>query len=220
MTPTASPLTLTITAACVFSGPGQLRIMTSVAGGSVTLGGSDSGGNVVGNYYTGGTTILSGTLEVLNAQALPNVGVLTVGGGASSVRAALNLNGTQQSPEGLVTASSLVPPDLNFQSPGTDLLTIGDLGLNIAPNTAISFGTNPTVLGDYPLFNGNISGFNAADFVLPTAPAGDTYSLQVIAGNVDLVVAAVPEPGTLVLFGAGFVSLLGLPGGDGKPASF
>ena len=92
--------------------------------------------------------------------------------------------------------------------------------MNIAPNTAISFGTNPTVLGDYPLFNGNISGFNAADFVLPTAPAGDTYSLQVIAGNVDLVVAAVPEPGTLVLFGVGFVSLLGLPGGDGKPASF
>ena len=57
--------------ACVFSGPGQLRIMTSIAGGSVTLGGSDSGGNVVGNYYTGGTTVLSGTLEVLSARPCP-----------------------------------------------------------------------------------------------------------------------------------------------------
>ena len=47
---------------------------------------------------------------------------------------------------------------------------------------------------------GDISGFNAANFVLPTAPAGDTYSLQVVSGGVDLVVAAVPEPGTLALF--------------------
>ena len=114
------------------------------------------------------------------------------------------------SPEGLVTASSLVSPDLNFQTPGVDLMTIGDLGMNIAAHTAISFGTNPTVLGDYPLFNGNISGFNAANFSLPTAPAGDTYSLQVVSGGVDLVVAAVPEPGTLALLGAGLMSLLGV----------
>ena len=42
--------------------------MTSVAGGSVTLGGSDSSGNAVGNYYTGGTTVLSGTLQILGSR--------------------------------------------------------------------------------------------------------------------------------------------------------
>ena len=104
----------------------------------------------------------------------------------------------------------MVPPDLNFQTPGTDLLTIGDLGMNITPNTAITFGANPTVLGDYPLFGGNIGGFEPGRFLLPAAPTSDTYSLQVIAGNVDLVVAAVPEPGTLALLGAGLLSLLGV----------
>ena len=186
-----------------FSGPGQVRVISSAAGGTVVFGDNT-------NTYTGGTTVLSGTLEVLNAQTLPNVGVLTVGGPGQVERAEFNLNGTQQTTEGLVTASSLVPPDLNFQTPGVDLITIGDLGMNIAPNTAITFGTNPTALGDYELMTGNITGFNAANFVLPTAPAGDRYSLQVVAGNVDLVVAAVPEPGTLALLGAGLVSLLGL----------
>ena len=153
---------------------------------------------------------MSGTLKVLNNDTLPGVGVLTVGGPGQVVRAAFNLNGTQQTTEGLVTASSLVPPDLNFQTPGTDLLTIGDQGMNLAGLTAISFGTNPATPGDYELMTGNITGFNAANFVLPTAPAGDTYSLQVVSGNVDLVVAAVPEPGTLALLGAGLMSLLGV----------
>ena len=153
---------------------------------------------------------MSGTLEVLDAGALPNTGVLTIGGPGQVFRAAFNLHGQQVNPEGLTTLVSSVSPDLNFQTPGTDLITIGDLGMHITPNTAISFGTNPTVLGDYPLFNGNITGFNAANFVLPTAPAGDTYSLQVVAGNVDLVVAAVPEPGTLALLSAGLMSLLGV----------
>ena len=78
------------------SGPGQLRVIDSVGGGTVTLGGSDINGNPMSNYYTGGTTVLSGTLEVLYAQALPNVGVLTIGGPGQVVRAAFNLNGTQQ----------------------------------------------------------------------------------------------------------------------------
>ena len=80
--------------------------------------------------------------------------------------------------------------------------------MNVAAHTAITFGTNPTALGDYPLFGGDISGFNAANFILPAAPANETYSLQVVSGGVDLVVAAVPEPGTLALLGHGLLSLL------------
>ena len=192
-------------ATSTLTGLGQLKVIDSAGGGMVQLG---SGG--ANNTYTGGTTVLSGTLQVLSNQALPATGILTIGGPGQVVRAVFDLNGTQQTAEGLVTASSLVPPDLNFQTPGTDLLTIGDQGMNLAGQTAITFGTNPTALGDYELMTGNITGFNAADFVLPTAPAGDTYSLQVVAGNVDLVVAAVPEPGTFALLGAGVLSLLGL----------
>ena len=63
------------------TGPGQLRVIDStVGGGMVVL------GNALPNTYTGGTTVLSGTLQVLNATtALPSVGVVTVGGPVSLV---------------------------------------------------------------------------------------------------------------------------------------
>ena len=51
---------------------------------------------------------------------------------------------------------------------------------------------------------------NLADFALPAAPAGVSYSLALVSGNVDLVVAAVPEPGTLALLSVGLMSLLTL----------
>ena len=197
--------------ACVLTGPGQLRVIDSFGVGStgvVSLGGCAWNAGLV-NTYTGGTTVLSGTLQVLNGVALPTTGLLTLGGPGQTLGASLNLSGQQVNPEGLATLVSSVNPDINFQTAGVDLMTIGDLGMNLAGHTAISFGANPTVLGDYPLFAGNISGFNAANFLLPAAPVGDTYSLQVISGGVDLVVAAVPEPGTLALLGAGLMSLLG-----------
>ena len=71
-------------------GPGQLRVIDSAGGGTVVLGGTDTTGIPIPNSYAGGTTVLSGTLEVFYAQAIPNIGVLTVAGpGAivSSVRA-------------------------------------------------------------------------------------------------------------------------------------
>ena len=131
------------------TGLGQLRVIDSVGGGKVVLGGSDFSGNSLTNNYSGGTTVLSGTLQVVNNQSLPTVGVLTVGGPGAAVQAVFDLNGQQVTTQGLVTASSLVNPDLNFQTPGVDLLTIGSGGMNIAPNTAISFGTKPTAAADY-----------------------------------------------------------------------
>ena len=62
------------------TGLGQLRVIDSVGGGKVVLGGSDFSGNSLTNNYSGGTTVLSGTLQVVNNQSLPTVGVLTVGG--------------------------------------------------------------------------------------------------------------------------------------------
>ena len=192
------------------SGPGQLRVIDSVGGGTVTLGGSDINGNPMPNYYTGGTTVLSGTLEVLYAQALPNTGVLTIGGPGSSVRAAFNLNGTQQTTQGLITASSLVSPDLNFQIPGTDLLTVTGGLVSINPGTDITLGTLPAATPGiyYDLIAGDASA--SSDLANFSLVGANGFHLAVDPANGDIAVAAVPEPGTLALLGDGLLSLLGV----------
>ena len=80
---------------------------------------------------------------------------------------------------------------------------IGSSGLTLNPNTAITFGSDPTALGDYRLIGGNIGTPDLSDFSLPDAPAGERYSLSmsVDPGYIDLVVA-VPEPSTLLLLAA------------------
>ena len=68
-----------------------MRVIDSVAVGStgaVVLGGGDNLGNHLINNYTGGTTVLSGTLQVLYPTALPDTGVLTVAGPGSVVLSA------------------------------------------------------------------------------------------------------------------------------------
>ena len=73
-----------------------------------------------------------------------------------------------------------------------DLITIGGGGLSIGAKTAISFTSNPSVLGDYRLFGGNISGAATGNFLLPTAPSGDSYAIStsIDAGYLDLVVTS------------------------------
>ena len=67
----------------VLVGAGQLAVIDSAGGGRVVLGANAA--TPVANLYTGGTTVLSGTLEVIGAQALPSIGVLTVAGPGSIV---------------------------------------------------------------------------------------------------------------------------------------
>ena len=55
------------------AGPGQLSVIDSAGGGMFVLDGNH-------NDYTGGTTVLSGSLQVTNSNALPSMGVFTVGG--------------------------------------------------------------------------------------------------------------------------------------------
>ena len=150
--------------------------------------------------FTGGTLQATGAMEF----EVPLNGAATI-----------DLNGQHVLIQQLVTTSALT--DLNFATPGVDLLTIGlggEMGvLTVNPNTAISFGTAPTTPGDYDLitapFSSVISGVTLANFVLPTAPSGLTYSLSntVHSGYIDLVVA-VPEPGTLALLCVGLIGLI------------
>ena len=62
------------------AGSGNLTVIDSLGGGGVLLGNTG-----IQNTYTGGTRVLSGTLEMVNAQAVPDIGVLTVGGPGSIV---------------------------------------------------------------------------------------------------------------------------------------
>ena len=65
-------------------------------------------------------------------------------------------------------------------------------------------------MGDsYELIAGSIGTPDLTSFTLPTAPAGVVYGLVNNGTAIDLVVSAVPEPGTLALLGAGLMSLLG-----------
>ena len=77
----------------VLSGPGGLAVIDSAGGGKVVLGGSDSNGHRLVNTYTGGTTVVSGILELLNSNALPTTGVLTVAGPGSVVSMVATIDG-------------------------------------------------------------------------------------------------------------------------------
>ena len=89
-----------------FSGPGQLRVIDTAGGGTVVFGGTD--GSHLPNTYSGGTTVLSGTLEVMTAESLPATGVLTVGGPVSLVSSALagTLFGSNAAGQSLVVGSA------------------------------------------------------------------------------------------------------------------
>ena len=92
------------------TGPGQLMVIDGAGGGTVVLG--DSTGDT--NSYSGGTRVLSGTLESFNNQALPSVGVLTVAGPGSIV-----LN----SHVGTLFGSSTVGQAVVLESTGVDIAT-------------------------------------------------------------------------------------------------
>ena len=110
---------------------------------------------------------------------------------AAASMCTLDMNGTTVNLTSLTTTSGLT--DFNFADPttGNDLLSVPGGGLTVNPNTYLSFGTEPTAPGTYELIADTIDAFTLGNFILPTAPAGVSYSLaQDVSGNVDLVVAA------------------------------
>ena len=188
--------------------PGLSMSVPITLGGAATLDTNSQAatvGKIVGN----------GSLKVVDnsGTGLGSLSVSTFEPGIAALSTAGTISISQ-----LVTASGATFQYDLLQtngSTGGDLLNVTDPnGLANASGVNIVLGSAaPTTPGNYDLITGNVTGFNAANFMLPAvpdgAPAGETYALAVVGGAVDLVVA-VPEPGTLALLGAGLMSLLGL----------
>ena len=92
-----------------FSGPGKLVLMDSFGVGSTGIftAGGDLNGNLFGNTDTGGTTVLSGTLQMANfghdgnnSLGLSSTGMVTLGGLGQAIHAVLDLNGNQVTMKG------------------------------------------------------------------------------------------------------------------------
>ena len=129
---------------------------SATGSGSVTLNGGTLASGTSGGSISGSVQAGSGASEIAPG-GVGSIGKLTIGS--------------------LLTSSNLT---LNFDltTPGGsgDLLTITN-GLTVGPDTPITFGTNPTATGDYPLIGGSFGTPNLGNFDLPAAPVGETYSL-------------------------------------------
>jgi autotransporter-associated beta strand protein len=211
----------TVTFSGSLSGPGGL---TKTDSGALVLAAS--------NTYTGGTTVMAGILVASNGSNGSATGSGTVtlsggtlasgsGGGTIAGPVAIGSVASEIAPGGigsigkltigsLLTASNLTTLNFDLTTPGGngDLLMVTG-NLTLAPNTAITLGSDPTAYGDYRLIGyGSLTG-SLGDFELPPAPPNTAYTLSttVDPGYIDLVVA-VPEPSTLVLLGIAAAGLL------------
>ena len=88
---------------------------------------------------------------------------------------------------------SLVNPDLNFQTPGTDLLTVTGGLVSINQGTDITLGTLPAATPGiyYDLIAGDASA--ASDLGHFNLAGASGFHLAVDPANGDIAVAAVPN---------------------------
>ena len=165
---------------------------TTIAAGTVMA--ANAGGSATGNgtvNVTGGVLATAPTSEItlLNSSAgtLDNVGSgniagpVVVGAAGTIAPGGIGALGTM-SLTGLTTTNGST---LNFDlGTGIGVGINGDL-LDLTGTVSIGSGTlldlrrhARTVGDDYRLIGGSISGINLADFTLPAAPAGETFSLS------------------------------------------
>jgi fibronectin-binding autotransporter adhesin len=198
---------------------GAAGILTITGGGSVNLSGTNtySGGtkvnastlivsNIAGSAtgtgpvtLTTGSTLASGTIGAIGGSVNAATGTIIAPGGVNSSIGNLTVGG--------LTTVSGTAMDFSLGNSGTgSIITNGSqltfaLGtsgtVSISSGTQLGFFGTPVTGDDYRLIGDNISGGTVAaitlsNFVLPAAPAGDTYALStsVDPHYIDLVVAS------------------------------
>ena len=144
----------------------------------------------VSNTYTGGTIVEAGILVASNGSngsatgsgsVTLSGGTLASGSGGGSIAGEVDIGSlaSEIAPGGigsigkltigsLLAASNLTTLNFDLTTPGGsgDLLVVTG-NLTLAPNTAITFGTDPTTSGDYRLIGyGSLTG-SLSDFDLP-----------------------------------------------------
>ena len=176
---------------------------SATGSGSVTLSGGTLASGISGGSISGGVVVVSVASEIAPG-GIGSIGNLTIGS--------------------LITGSNVTTLNFDVTTPGGsgDRLTIIN-GLTLGPDTAITFGVDPTTDGDYRLIGGSFGTPTLSDFALPAAPPGLTYALSTTAdsGYIDLVVSGalsgddmpaappVPEPSAFALLGVAAAGLFG-----------
>jgi autotransporter-associated beta strand protein len=185
------------TCALTKMGSGSLKLSTSnTYSGGTTLGaGVLSVANITGsatgsgNVTLNGGILASGSTGSISGNVLSGTGAHTIAPGGVGTVGSLNIGG--------LTSTNLTTLNFDLGSgsgevTNGDLLTLGSGIVNIGSGTVMTFGGTPVVGDDYRLIGGAISGINLANFTLPAAPTGETYSLSntVDNGFIDLVVSS------------------------------
>ena len=143
---------------------------------------SDGGGYI--NYTGTGTTTLNVSQNFSNSNQL-SAGTLLIGTGAIGMG---GLTTTAASALGFNLGTGAGPIISNGS-----ILTLGSNSATIAPGTLLSFDGTPVIGDSYQLIGGNLAGItNLTNFTLPQALSGESFSLGVSGGFIDLTVAAGP----------------------------
>ncbi len=186
---------LTLNGASTFAGGTTMNagalVLANTSGSALGSGNLTLNGGTLAGATLGGT--ISGPV-----QAGSNAHTIAPGAGlASGQFGVLNLNGGLS---GNANTTLLFNLNLNASS-GTDgngnniyvgdLINLGGPGLSGSGN--ITFGVNPTQVGDYRLMGGTLGSPTLSDFTLPIPQTGKIYSLStgVDPNYLDLVVTAV-----------------------------
>ena len=136
-----------------------------------------------GNGYISGNVIAGSGAHTIAPGDVGSIGTLQIGGLTTSSLTTLNFD--LGSGSGTITNG--------------DLLVLGSGTVSIANGTLITFGGTPVAGNDYQLIGdisqtGSVVGaIPLSHFVLPTAPAGLSYSLALNNDFIDLDVTSVPS---------------------------